>query len=99
MDNLARLLQTCAELVATCERFREQRERLRACTVPNTMASMMAGDDLPRWHRRLHAVQKTTYIRRDYNAGDVAILQKIASAQLDWTFDQVIRRKNEMRKR
>jgi hypothetical protein len=100
LESIARMQEACAKLQATLECLLEQRQRLLSQATPNTERAMMAGDDLPRWTpKRAHTVQKTQYLRRDYNAGDVAILRQMASAQLEWTFEQVIARKNELRGR
>jgi len=86
------------------------KERLASHTMREALASEPAL--LPRHKRRgtwtllngeivdfpMDKQGRTRFLRRDYNAADVALLQQIVEMQPHtFTFDQVIARKNQLR--
>jgi hypothetical protein len=90
--------------------IQEIKERLATHTMRVAMASepevlpphkrrgtwQLANGEIVDFTRDKHG--KTRFLRRDYNAADVALLRQIVEMQpRTFTFDQVIQRKNQLR--
>ena len=101
------------KLVEDCEQRRQRLDAMfPMASMRAAMAS--EPDVLPKWPKRTRKRLTlptgeiaepakgrticTQYLRSNYNAGDVAILEKAVDAKRSWTFAEVIARKDELRR-
>ena len=91
------LNESTARLRASAERLAATLARLREVRMRSALAS--EASILPRWRAHSMRVHKTRHMRGNYGVAEVQLLEKIISAQVGFSFGQVIARKDELRKR